>query len=96
MTDVQRTHTFGQGPPPGPNGDQPAQAQPQAPPHPGMHVQPGPLSYVVAAKYVGGQKFVILQIEHATGMAVFVLPPEMAKSMSNALHQAGTGIEIAR
>ncbi len=74
-------------------GEPPSEVMPRV--APGMHVQPGPLTYLVAAKYVNGQRVVIMHIEHAVGSSIFVLLPEHAKQLADQLTKAATGIEVA-
>lgn len=63
---------------------------------PAMHVQPGPLTYVVARQQVGGQHVVILHMEHAVGSSVFILLPEHARSLADQLTEAASGIAVVR
>jgi len=66
----------------------------QLPIQPDMHVRPGQMTYLVQARFVNGQKVVILHIEHATGNNVFPIEPAYARDMADALTKAATGIEI--
>jgi hypothetical protein len=63
---------------------------------PGQHVRPGPCAFAVAAKYVGGQRVVIIHLEHGAGSTILPVAPEFAQELGDALIRASTGIEIAR
>ena len=77
-----------------PNGSAPQQIAP------GMHVQPGPMSYMVGTKMVptpnGLTKFVVLHFETATGSVILPMDATFAKGIADAIVKAATGIEIVR